>query len=30
MEVSPYKVRLQTTGWIQVIKSLAFFGLMMY
>ena len=25
-----YKVRLQTTGWIEVVKSLAFLGLMMY
>jgi hypothetical protein len=30
MAVTLYKVRLQTTGWIEVVKSLAFLGLMMY
>ncbi|MEK6743852.1 MAG: hypothetical protein AABZ15_09585 [Nitrospirota bacterium] len=30
MAVTLYKVRLQTTGWIEVAKSLAFLGLMMY
>jgi hypothetical protein len=30
MAATLYKVRLQTTGWIEVIKSLAFLGLMMY
>jgi len=28
MAVTLYKVRLQTTGWIEVVKSLLFFGLM--
>ena len=30
MAVTLYKVRLQVTGWIEVVKSLAFLGLMMY
>jgi hypothetical protein len=30
MAVTLYKVRLQTTGWIEVVKSLVFLGLMMY
>lgn len=30
MAATLYKVRLQTTGWIEVVKSLAFLGLMMY
>ena len=30
MAITLYKVRLQTTGWIEVAKSLAFLGLMMY
>ena len=30
MAVTLYKVRLRTTGWIEVAKSLAFLGLMMY
>jgi hypothetical protein len=30
MAVTLYKVRLQTTGWIEVVKSLAFLGLMMF
>jgi len=30
MAVTNYRVRLQTTGWIEVAKSLAFLGLMMY
>jgi len=30
MAVTLYKVRLQTTGWIEVAKSLAFLGLMVY
>lgn len=30
MAVTLYKVRLQTTGWIEVAKSLAFLGLMIY
>lgn len=29
MAFTLYKVRLQTTGWIEVVKSLAFFGLML-
>jgi hypothetical protein len=29
MALTLYKVRLQTTGWIEVAKSLAFFGLML-
>jgi hypothetical protein len=28
MAATLYKVRLQTTGWIEVAKSLAFLGLM--
>jgi hypothetical protein len=30
MAVTLYKVRLQTTGWIEVIKSLIFLGLMVF
>ena len=30
MAVTLYKVRLQTTGWIEVMKSLLFLGLMIY
>ena len=29
MAITLYKVRLQTTGWIEVVKSLAFLGLML-
>jgi hypothetical protein len=30
MAVTLYKVRLQTTGWIEVTKSLLFLGLMVW
>jgi hypothetical protein len=30
MAVTLYKVRLQTTGWIEVVKSLIFLGLMVF
>jgi hypothetical protein len=30
MAATLYKVRLQTTGWIEVVKSLIFLGLMVY